>query len=88
MTFIEKLADNLRDARSAKGMTQQQLAQQIGVTPTCISMYENAKRMPNLEMISMMSNVLDVSLDDLIPYALHEVSIDPCQTTIFNLIGE
>ena len=88
MEFVRELAENIREARIAKDMTQRQLAQQVGVTANAISLYETAKRMPNLKIMSIMSDVLDVSLDDLIPYAMHEIMVDPCQTCLFDLIGE
>lgn len=88
MSFIEELADNLREARKQKNLTQAQLAQQVGITANAISLYETAKRMPNLKTVSILSNVLDISLDDLIPCMSHEMQVDPCQANIFDLIGE
>lgn len=88
MSFLEELAENIRRARKDKELTQRQLAQQVGVTANAISLYETAKRMPSLQIVSIMSNVLDVSLDDLIPYAIHEMPANSCQTCIFDLIGE
>ena len=88
MSFLEEFAENIKKARQDKGLTQRQLAQQVGITANAISLYENAKRMPSLEITSIMSNILDVSLDDLIPYAVHEMPVDQCQTCIFDLIGE
>lgn len=88
MTFLEEFATNLRSARLDKKLTQWDLAQRIGVTANCVSLYETAKRMPSLKMVSIMSNVLDVSLDDLVPCASHDMPDDPCQISIFNLIGE
>ncbi len=88
MEFVEKLSENIRNARREKGLTQKQLAQQVGVTANAISLYETARRMPNLMIMSLMSDALDVSLDDLIPYAVHEMSVDTSQTCIFDLIGD
>lgn len=88
MTFLEEFATNLRNARTDKRLTQKDLAQRIGVTANCVSLYETAKRMPSLKMVSIMSNVLDVSLDDLVPCASHDMPDDPCQISIFDLIGE
>ena len=86
MSFNKEFADNLRDARLRRGYTQLTFAQQIGVTPSCVCQYERGNRMPNLKMVSIMSHVLDMSLDDLIPYATHEVQVDPCQTSIFDIM--
>lgn len=88
MSFPREFADNLREARRQRGMTQSALAQQIGVTPNSISMYENAKRMPTLKMTSIMSGVLDVSLDDLVPHASYDAPVPEDQMTIFDLSGE
>lgn len=88
MTFREELADRLRDARLAAGMTQCQLAQQVGVTNRCVSLYETAKRTPPLETMSIISGVLDASLDDLVPHVTAITQVDPGQTTIYDMIGE
>lgn len=85
--FRGQLAENIRSARKANNLSQKQLAQQIGVTANCISLYETAKRMPNLEVMSIIANVLDVSLDDMIPVMTYDVPTDPRQTTIYDMIG-
>lgn len=89
MTFEKQFAQRLHDIRVDMGMTQSDLAQKIGVTTSCICYYENAKRMPSLKMASIISQVFDMSLDDLVPRASYEIPVDPRQTDIFNnLIGE
>lgn len=88
MMFHERLARNIRNARKAAGMTQEQLAQRIGLTKNSVSFYENAKRMPSIETMSIMRNVLDTSLDDLVPEVRLEVEQDPSQTSIYDMIGE
>lgn len=81
-TFHERLAENIRDARKAMGMTQEQLAQKIGLTKNSVSFYETAKRMPSIETMSIMRHVLDTSLDDLVPEVEFEIEQDPSQTSI------
>ncbi len=88
MTFVEELASNIRDARKAAGMTQCTLAQMIGRTANCVSLYETAKRMPSIETMSIMRHVLGTSLDDLVPEVEFEVEQDPSQTSIYDMIGE
>lgn len=88
MMFHERLARNIRNARKAAGMTQEQLAQRIGLTKNSVSFYENAKRMPSIETMSIMRSVLDTSLDDLVPEVRLEVEQDPSQTSIYDMIGE
>lgn len=88
VTFEEKLSRNLRRARQRRGYNQAQLAQKIGVGTSCISQYERGKRTPNLKTMSLISHVLDVSLDDLVPYVEDSKSVDTRQTNIYDLIGE
>lgn len=87
-TFHEKLAENIRNARTAAGMTQAQLAQRIGLTNNSVSFYETAKRMPSIKTMSIMRHVLGISLDDLVPEVEPEVMEDPRQTSIYDMIGE
>lgn len=89
MTFGRRLAANIKRARMAAGLTQLQLAQRIGRSKNCMSMYETARRMPSVETVSMLASVLDVALDDLIPeYSWDYGSVDNMQVSIFDLIGE
>jgi len=88
MTFLEELADRLRSARTKANLTQKDLAQQIGVNTNCVSMYENARRMPSLDKMSMMSEVLDTSLDLLVPTVKpYDLTLDG-QTSIYDMLGE
>lgn len=88
MMFHKRLARNIRNARKAAGLTQEQLAQRIGLTKNSVSFYENAKRMPSIETMSIMRNVLGTSLDDLVPEVMPEIGQDPSQTSIYDMIGE
>lgn len=87
--FYAEVAGNLREARRSTGMTQTQLAQTIGVSGGCISQYENARRMPNLLVMSIMCHVLGVSISDLIPdMAPQNIDHDPGQTSIYDVLGD
>lgn len=87
-TFFQKLGENIRNARLTEDMTQEQLAQQVGVSSTCISQYEAGKRRPNAEVLAIISETLCVSLDYLIPDVEHSFPVDPDQSSIYDLIGE
>lgn len=53
-------AGSLRDLRVAAGMTQQQLAQQIGVRQALVSMWERSKARPFWDEITCYAAALDV----------------------------
>lgn len=60
------LANKLRRAREGKGMTQQSLAEQLYVTRQSVSRWECGDRYPDLLTTKKISQILDVSLDDLL----------------------
>ena len=86
MTWLEELALNIREARQGERLTQRQLAQRIGMTMSAVSNYENARRAPSLRVMSTMSSVLRMSLDDLVPLDTCEMRDDENQTTIYDFI--
>lgn len=61
-SFIET---NFKAYRETKGMTQQDLANQIGVRRETILHLENNRYNPSLEMALKISRVFGVSVEDL-----------------------
>jgi len=57
----EETAKRLKDAMIEKGLTQQQLANQSGVTKSCISHYINGKNVPDNFQAYKLAQVLEVS---------------------------
>jgi putative transcription factor len=56
------LARRIQQARTAKSLTQAQLAQQINVKPAIINVYEQGKGVPDNTVISKLERVLGVKL--------------------------
>ena len=54
--------DRIKAARKAKGMTQKELANQLGLATGTIQQYELGKREPRLEQLSKLSEVLGVPI--------------------------
>jgi len=71
-----------------RGWTRSDLAQHIGVSNSTIAMYESGKRMPNLMMLVILAEALDVDADDLLPEVDYSVPTLEGQTNIFDVIGE
>ena len=61
-----EFGEQLRRAREAKGMTQQSLAEQLYVTRQSVSRWECGDRYPDLLATKKISQILEVSLDDLL----------------------
>lgn len=58
--------ENLRSAREKRGLTQQQVADLMGVDKSTYCGYETGKRQPDVQKIKQLSNVLNVSGDALL----------------------
>lgn len=62
MTFGEKL----KKLRSENALTQEQLAEKIFVTRTTVSKWETGEGYPSIESLKAISNLFNVSVDELI----------------------
>lgn len=60
--------DNLISLRKMKQMSQEQLAEAVGVSRQTISKYETGEALPDIDKCKIMAELFDVSLDDLINY--------------------
>lgn len=52
--------------RAAKGLSQAQLAERIGITKSMVSAYENSIRMPSYPVLIKIARVFNVSVDYLL----------------------
>ena len=59
-TLLECIAENVRRQRSAKGLTQSQLADMIGVTRPRISQIESGRGDPSVGTIERVAKALGV----------------------------
>ncbi|GAB4316210.1 MAG: helix-turn-helix transcriptional regulator [Promethearchaeota archaeon] len=59
------MRNNLRALRERKGLTQQQLAELVGVTRETISIVERGRYNPSLPLAFKLARVLEVSVEDL-----------------------
>lgn len=57
--------EGLKAARLSKGLTQQELAQKLGVVRETVSLWESGVNRINSEMLVRISDILDCSIDFL-----------------------
>ena len=57
------IADRIQYLRKTKGMSQEELADQIGVSRQAVSKWESEQSTPDLEKIIIMSNLFEVTTD-------------------------
>ena len=56
----------IRELRKKKGLTQQQLAEKVGISNVSLSNYERGTQMPDLNTLARIAVELDVSTDILL----------------------
>ena len=61
-----KLAERIKELRLENGLTQKQLAKVIHVKKSAIGNYENYLRTPSLDLIILLADFFDCSIDYLV----------------------
>jgi transcriptional regulator with XRE-family HTH domain len=64
--MAERKQMNLRDIRTKKEMTQEELAQSCGISRQRITNYEIGIREPNLDTLKKLATALEVTVDELL----------------------
>ena len=65
-TCVEVFGKRLKELRKANGYTIEQFAEAVGISKSTVGYYENNNRMPDIEILSRITDVLNVSADYLI----------------------
>ena len=62
----EKIGKFIKDKRLELKMTQKDLADKLGISDRAISKWENGRGVPDVSLLSDLSKVLDVTINDLL----------------------
>ena len=62
------LGENLVELRKYHNLSQEELADRIGVSRQTLSKYETGESLPDIEKSQALADVFGVSLDDLVKY--------------------
>ena len=65
MTMI-CLSENLKKYRILKNLTQEDVAEYLGITPQSVSKWERGESYPDLELLPAIANIFETSIDLLI----------------------
>jgi transcriptional regulator with XRE-family HTH domain len=77
------LSEKLKYCRTQKKLTQAQIAVQLNVSRKTISNWENARSFPDIASLRKLSNIYNVSLDDLLQDG-HLIDANSLQKNHFN----
>lgn len=64
--ILVEIGKRIAESRRSAGFTQEELANRLGVTPQALSKWENGASSPDLEMLTSLCDVLEVSADYLV----------------------
>lgn len=84
-------ANNLTTLRKMNNMSQEELAEKIGVSRQTLSKYETGESLPDIEKCRMIADEFAVSVDDLISYETNAgenmgLAIPPKGKHIFGMV--
>ncbi len=63
---MSKFSSRLKELRKESGLSQQKLADMLGITKSSINMYERGEREPRMDGLEQMSDFFDVDIDYLV----------------------
>lgn len=69
------IGENLQFLRKLRGLTQEALAERVGVSRQTIAKWETGESTPDIALAGELSRVLDVSLDDLASARLQDMEL-------------
>lgn len=86
----EKIGKFIFKLRKEKNMTQEQLAEKIGVTAKSVSRWENGKTMPDLSLFNPLCEILGITVNDLMSGEIvnDKNSIDALGENIVNMVSD
>ncbi len=62
------IGDVIREYRKRKNMTQEQMANYLGVTAPAVNKWENGNSLPDITLLAPIARLLDISLDTLLSF--------------------
>ena len=77
MTTI-KINEQIAFLRKQKGLTQEELANALGVTNQAVSKWESAQCCPDIQLLPDIAKLFDVSVDELLGYKATDGLGDIC----------
>lgn len=79
----ETLGKRIARLRKEKGLTQEQLAEKVGVSAQAVSKWENDVSCPDITLLPLLADLFDVSVDELLgvkPVEPHVIILDKDET--------
>lgn len=69
--ILQVVADNIRLERLRQRMSQEKLAEQIGISTKYLNMIENRKSNPTILVVIKICNALNINIETIYPKIQH-----------------
>lgn len=69
----QTIGKRIMENRKRLGLTQDQLAEKLGVTAQAVSKWENDQSCPDIAMLPMLADIFGISVDELLGRTVHKV---------------
>ena len=73
------ICENIQILRKKRSLTQEALAEEVGVTRQTIAKWESGESIPDLDLAGKLADALDVGLDDLVHAPREELEEESLQ---------
>lgn len=72
----------IADCRKEKGLTQQQLADQLQITNKAVSKWETGNGMPDILLLQELASILNVTVDEILDGKRHNNEVDSSKVVV------
>lgn len=80
-----KISENIRNLRRQMNLTQEQLAEALGVTVGAVSKWESGANTPDVTLIAELADFFEVSIDALLGYNMEKSGIESVKKRITDM---
>lgn len=82
------ISENLYSLRKLNKLTQEEVAEKIGVSRQAVAKWEIGETLPDIEKCSLLAELYDVTIDDLINYSKKEnrLNVPPKGKYVFGMV--
>lgn len=74
---MDTIGFRIAQKRRQKGLTQEALAERLGVSPQAVSKWENDQSCPDISLLPALAGALGCTVDELLTGKINEVSLLP-----------
>lgn len=82
------LSNNLSSLRKINKLTQEEVAEKIGVSRQALAKWENGETLPDIEKTKALADLYNVSLDELVTFSeeTHRFPVPPRGKHLFGIV--